>query len=69
MPKRSTDRWKREPDRGQDDTASARSGGAVEDLVHGEAPLLEQPLGDVDEVPVPLAPEAELARRGVHLRS
>ena len=57
----------REPDRGQDDTASARSGGAAPERVHGDAPLREQPLGDVDAVPVLLAPGAELARSGIHV--
>ena len=44
------------------------SGGAVEDPVHVDAPLLEQPFWDVDAVPVLLAPEAERARRCIHVR-
>ena len=42
------------------------SGGA-EDGIHRDAPLLQQPFGDVDAIPIPFAPGAELARRCVHL--
>src|SRR5216683_2240159 len=44
-----------------------RSGGVVEAQVHGDAPLLEQPFGDVDPIPVLLAPGAELDRGRIRL--
>jgi len=43
------------------------SGGAAEDGIYGDAPLLKEPFGDVDSVPVLLAPDVEFTRRSIHL--
>ena len=50
------------------DQTSARSGGAGEEVVDGDPPFFEEPLGDVDTVPILLAPDAELARGGIRAR-
>src|SRR2546422_7433581 len=41
--------------------------GAAEDCVHGDVQLLKEPFGDVDTIPVSVAPDAELTRGGIHL--
>src|SRR6266704_2749054 len=41
--------------------------GAAEDCVYGDVPLLKEPFGDVDTIPVSVAPDAELTRGGIHL--
>ena len=43
------------------------SGGTAEDCIYGDVPLLKEPFGDVDTIPVSLAPDAELTREGIHL--
>ena len=47
--------------------ASWRSRGASEDCVHGDVPLFKEPFGDVDTIPVSVAPGAEFTRGGIHL--
>ena len=65
-PKRSTDCWNA-PDEGQDTTALARSGGGGGVWIYGDAPLRKEPFGDVDSIPVLLAPDSEHTRRCIHL--
>ncbi len=44
------------------------SGGGVDVEIYGDAPLLKEPFGDVDTIPILLAPGPELARRGIRSR-
>jgi hypothetical protein len=65
-PKRSTDCWNA-PDEGQDTTALAWLGGGAEVWIYVEAPFRKQPFGDVDTIPVFLAPGVKLTRGGIQL--